>query len=116
MFNQKLTAALDLLSTTGMWRSNYAPPLFRLLWRCHVRVAPPHFRSMRANVVTAGAFVGVAWTTAMWWTVWRGAIPVGVALGSGALAGLLFGLSMGAYYRRGRLKHNLPDWESLVSA
>ena len=113
MFNQKLDQALDLLSTTGMWRSNYAPPLFRLLWRCNVRVAPPHFRSMRANAVTLGAYFGVVWTTAMWLIFWRGTIPLAVALGSGALAGLLFGLSMGAYYQRGWRKHDLPDWESL---
>src|SRR5512146_344634 len=52
--NAKRATALRLLAATGMWRSNYEPPLVRLLWRCGVDVPPPHFMSFRNNAVIFG--------------------------------------------------------------
>ena len=113
MYEKKLKAALELLATTGIWRSNYSPPLFRLLWLCGVRVPPPHFRSFVANTTTLGSFFGIAWGMAMWLLVWRGEDRGEVILAASALAGLLFGLCMAAYYQHGQRKHALPDWETL---
>jgi Family of unknown function (DUF6404) len=108
-FEQKLTAALGLLASTGMWRSNYAPPLHRLLWKIGARVPPPHFLSFTANFVLAGVCFGVFWGLAMWIT---GSSHQGLSrLAAVALfVGLLFGLSMAAYYRYGGRKHKIPLW------
>ena len=109
-FEQKLSAALALLASTGIWSANYAPPLYRLFWKLGARVPPPHFLSFAANFVLAGVWFGVFWGLAMWIT---GSSHHGLSrLAAVALfAGLLFGLSMAAYYCYGARKHNIPLWK-----
>src|SRR5439155_21462050 len=111
-FEQKLTAALGLLATTGIWRSNYAPPLHRLLWKLGAKIPPPHFLSFTANFVSAGVWFGVVWGLLMWFTVWlhQGMSPY-AAFDAALLAGVLFGLCMAAYYRYGARKYGIPLWK-----
>jgi hypothetical protein len=112
--NPKREAALRLLSATGMKRSNYEPPLLRLLWRLGVDAPPPHFASFGANALVAGIFFGSCWGMSMWLFLWRQqAAPITVSLLSSVLAGLLFGIAMATYYAYGRRKYNLPSWHSL---
>lgn len=114
-FEQKLTAALGLLKSTGIWRSNYAPPLHRLFWKLGARVPPPHFLSFTANFVSAGVWFGVFWGLAMWLT---GSSHHGLSrLAAAALfAGLFFGLGMAAYYRYGARKHGIPMWRDFQAS
>ena|SRR2546421_387366 len=109
-FQQKLSAALALLASTGIWSGNYAPPLHRLLWKLGARVPPPHFLSFTANFVSAGVWFGVFWGLAMWLTVCS---HQGLSrLAAAALfAGVLFGLCMAAYYRYGARKYGIPLWK-----
>ena len=58
-FEQKLDAALALLASTGIYRSNYAPPLYRFLWWLGVKVPPPHFRSFAANFAITGSYFAI---------------------------------------------------------
>jgi hypothetical protein len=108
-FEQKLSAALALLASTGILSGTYAPPLHRLCWKLGARLPPPHFLSFTANFVLAGVGFGVFWGLAMWLT---GSSHHGLSrLAAVALfAGLLFGLSMAAHYRYGARKHNIPLW------
>ena len=110
-FEQKLTAALGLLASTGMWRSNYAPPLHRLLWKLGAKTPPPHFLGFTVNVVSAGVWFGVAWGLLMWFIVWsrQGMSPY-AAIVAALFAGVFFGLCMAAYYRYGARKHRIPLW------
>jgi hypothetical protein len=116
-FEQKLTAALGLLASTGIWRSNYAPPLHRLLWRIGARVPPPHFLSFTANFVSAGVWFGVVWGLLMWFIVWshQGRSP-NAAFVAALFAGLFFGLCMAAYYRYGARKHGIPLWRDFQAS
>src|SRR5260370_20961687 len=106
-FEEKLAAALGLLAFKGMWRSNYAPPAYRLLWKLGAKTPPPHFQSFTANFILTGVGFGVFWGLAMWLT---GSSHQGLPrLAAVALfVGLLFGLSMAAYYRYGARKHHIP--------
>ena len=110
-FEQKLTAALELLASTGMWRSNYAPPLHRLLWKLGAKAPPPHFLSFTAKFVSAGIWFGVAWGLLMWFMAWsrQGMSPY-AAVAVALFAGVLFGLCMAGYYRYGARKHRVPLW------
>ena len=111
-FEEKRAAALGLLQSTGIWRSNYAPPLLRLLWRFGVKLPPPHFVGFAANAVVAGLFFGVGWGFLMWVLLWsRQQVPLGVVVGGAALAGLLFGTCIGGYYRSGARRHKIPLWK-----
>jgi len=112
--NPRRTAALPLLSSTGMKRSNYEPPLLRLLWRLGVDARPPHFASFGVNALVSGIFFGSVWGISMWLFLWRQqAAPVVVSLFSSFLAGLLFGIAMATHYVYGRRKYKLPSWHSL---
>ncbi len=110
-FKQRRTAALALLAATGIMRSNYEPPLLRMLWRAGFEVPPPHFaRSWKVGLIAA-AYFSVAWGTMMWLFGQARALEV---LGASALvAGVLFGVAMGAYYAYGKRKYALPDWDQL---
>lgn len=110
--NTKRDAALKLLASTGMWRSNYAPPLLHLLWRLGFDVPPPHFCAFSRNALFAGTFFGIGWgllTLPFWLILDR---RLGVAVASAAAAGAMFGLAMAANYAFGKRKHNLPDWKA----
>ncbi len=109
--NPKREAALKLLESTGMWRSNYAPPILRLLWSLGLNLPPPHFANFFANTVFTGTFFAVSWGLLMWVLVWsRRAMPLSTALLASACAGLFFGLVMSGYYAHGRRKYKLPSW------
>ena len=50
-YPSKLSSALAMLATTGLSRSSYEPPLYRLLWRVGLLLPPPHFASFGFNFV-----------------------------------------------------------------
>jgi hypothetical protein len=113
-YPHRLETALAHLAGTGIMKSNYAPPLFRILWRMGIFVRPPHFASFSSNFLLAGAWFGVVWGAIMWFFVWPGAgkPPVFAAI-TALVAGALFGLSMALYYRYGARKHQLPGWSQI---
>lgn len=113
MQKRKLEQAFTILEGTGIWRMNYAPPLFRLLWLLKLQVPPPHFRSFAANALTLGGFFGGAWGLFMWTIVWHRFTSVEIALFASAIAGTFFGIGMASYYQYGQRKHSLPNWEAL---
>lgn len=112
----KLTSALAMLAATGISRSNYEPPLYRLLWRVGLFLPPPHFASFGFNFVFNAVWFGVLWGAIMWLLVWSHLDWSGVGAAIAAIAvGLLFGLVMASYYRYIARKHKLPVWSELNS-
>jgi hypothetical protein len=114
-FQEKLKAALGLLASTGIWRSQYAPPLYRLLWKLGAKIPPPHFLSFTANFVRAGILFGVL----MWFILWSQSHQGRSAYAGFAVAllgGLFFGLSMAAYYHYSARKHGIPLWRDFQPA
>lgn len=114
-FEEKLAAARGLLASTGVWRGNYAPPLYLLLWKLGAKIPPPHFRSFAANLVWAGLWFGALWGLSMWFTVWSHQSPY-VVLAAALFAGVFFGLYMAAYYRYGARKRRIPLWRDFHPA
>jgi hypothetical protein len=64
-----------MLADTRIWRSSYAPPLYRLLWRAGFYVPPLHFLRFEIIFIVYGVYYG-----ATMWTL-------------GSLGTLLFGLN-----------------------
>lgn len=117
-FEHRKTRALELLSSTGMARSHYAPPLIRLLWKAGVQVPPPHFQSFLRAALVMGLWFGTCWGVVMWIFFWSRSDPATplsplAALVAAGAAGLLFGLAMASFYARDRRKHQLPAWTEL---
>jgi hypothetical protein len=113
-FELKRSQALEVLSKTGIWRSNYEPPIVRLLWRFGLKVPPPHFAPFLSTALLAGVFFGACWGGVMWLILWShsGTSPL---LGAkiSCLAGAAFGIAMAFYYAYGKIKYKLPRWNSL---
>lgn len=111
-FEVRREEALKLLARTGIRKSNYLPPALRLLWALGVKVPPPHFAAFIPTFLVTGAFFGLSWGALMRLFV-LGLMPGLSVLYVSISAGVLFGLSMAAYYAYGRSKHRLPPWSSL---
>ncbi|NRR33622.1 hypothetical protein HSX11_25935 [Oxalobacteraceae bacterium] len=113
-FEDRREAALRLLNSKGIRRSTSAPPLFLLLWRWGVKIAPPHFRSLPANALLSGSNFGLLWWLIMWPIQWlHNDTPVEATLLPTLLAALFFGLCMGLYYHVSARKHALPRWSEV---
>jgi len=113
-YPSKLDSALAMVAATGIWRSSYAPPLYRLFWRVGLFLPPPHFASFGFNFIFMTAWFGVVWGAIMWFSVWSQYSGSGVVAAVVAVvAGVLFGLAMAAYYRYGARKYKLPLWSQL---
>ena len=107
----KRHAALELLETTGIWKSNYAPPGVKLLWRLGVACPPPHMASFSGTALVAGLYFAVGWGLCMWLFFWsKRPLPITSALLLSIIVGIFFGLFMASYYAFGRRKHQLPFW------
>ncbi|MGT3502688.1 DUF6404 family protein, partial [Escherichia coli] len=68
-FEQKKARAIALMDSKKMWRSNYAPPLLRILWRLGIRLPPLPFMPFWQVTVLTGGLWGISWGCAMWGTV-----------------------------------------------
>jgi hypothetical protein len=110
----RIDSALATLAAAGIRPGNYAPPLHRLLWRAGVVLPPPHLASFGLNFIFSATWFGLGWGALMWLMVWsREPVSGLTAIGAALFAGVLFGLSMAAYYRHGARKHHLPPWSQV---
>ncbi|WP_412101542.1 DUF6404 family protein [Escherichia coli] len=69
-FEQKKARAIALMDSKKMWRSNYAPPLLRILWRLGIRLPPLPFMPFWQVTVLTGGLWGISWGCAMWFIYW----------------------------------------------
>jgi hypothetical protein len=110
---QKRQEALQLLAATGMWRSNYQPPMLRLLWALGIDIPPPHFARFLPNVISSGIFFGATWAILLYLLHgWPEGTSWLIALKKAGISGALFGIAMASYYAHGKRKYHLPDWKN----
>ena len=108
----KIAHLLEEFKQRGIGQYTTAPPLYRLLWRIGIEAPPPHFASFGSIALLMGLFFGVFWGLVMWFTIWReDDMPIALALTTSAIAGLLFGVIMAAYFRWRARKLALPPWQ-----
>lgn len=111
-FEEKKERAIAIMESKKMWRSNYAPPLLRMLWKFGVRIPPLPFVPFWKIFLLMGLFFGPVWGLIMWFFTWRCmGMPVIVAIVMSALAGIIFGILMAVYHRWRKKVNNLPDWD-----
>lgn len=114
-FEAKFQRAIEILGATEMWKSNYLPPITRLLRRMGFKVLPPHFYSFLYIAIFAGIYFTMAWGLFMWLFFWSGeGLPWGNIASKAILGGFLFGIGMAAYYAYGRKRYKLPAWNNLL--
>jgi membrane associated rhomboid family serine protease len=108
---EKVAYLLRDLGQKGIGQYTIAPPIYRLLWRLGIEVRPPHFASFWSLAVPMAMGFAIFWGILMWFTVWQQRSSVSLVVGTAALAGLLFGLTMAGYYRGRARRLTLPRWE-----
>ncbi len=113
-FEQKKARAIALMDSKKMWRSNYAPPLLRILWRLGIRLPPLPFMPFWQVTVLMGGLWGISWGCAMWFIYWR---PSGMVAGEAIIisitGGFLFGLLMASFHWWRRKVNRLPSWDDV---
>lgn len=116
-FDEHYEIALQELAGSDILKGNYVPPLHKLLRRMGLKVKPPHYASMPANMLTTGIPFGILWAGLMWLFVWEDQVgmSLSIALWAGFFAGMLFGVAMAIYYRASARKHNLSSWVQLAT-
>ncbi|WP_347366242.1 DUF6404 family protein [Vibrio vulnificus] len=113
-YETKLQLAHKELSDKGVWKSNYNPPLVKLLRKLGLCFPPPYYQSFFANVMLCVAFFAPVWGIFQWFLVWdKLGKPVLEAVYISLLTGALFGLVMATFYYIRRKQLNLTDWGSL---
>ncbi|EGO4104173.1 hypothetical protein ITZ27_004711, partial [Escherichia coli] len=87
-FEQKKARAIALMDSKKMWRSNYAPPLLRILWRLGIRLPPLPFMPFWQVAVLTGGLWGTSWGCAMWFIYWG---PSGMVAGEAIIISITGG-------------------------
>ncbi len=113
-FEQKKARAIALMDSKKMWRSNYAPPLLRILWRLGIRLPPLPFMPFWQVTVLTGGLWGISWGCAMWFIYWG---PSGMVAGEAIIisitGGGLSGLCMASFHWWRRKVKRLPSWDDV---
>ncbi|MFC6588266.1 DUF6404 family protein [Sulfitobacter pacificus] len=113
-YARRFAAAMAELEATKIWRSNYNPPMMKLQRRLGWKMRPPHYARFWRIAVGYALWFGPVWGVLMWFASWRGqGFSLLSAVGASAVAGILFGVLMAAYYARARRRHKLSKWEDL---
>jgi hypothetical protein len=114
-FEQKVTAANELLASKGIPHQLYAPTLVKLLRRLGLKVPPPHFAGFFGTFFVTAVFFGVLWGAIMWFAWWSAhGTPPATAVAISAAIGAILGLLFAAYYRTSGRKHGIPPWDQFT--
>ena len=116
--HQKIEAMRAHLAAEGLKEGEYAPPVYRLLWKYGVEATPPLFASFRSIAFYQGTFFGVFWGLMMLLLSWRRGQPwpIWLAILLSLFAGALFGCLMAYVMRRKAEKLGLPLWSEYTGS
>jgi len=110
---EKREAFFAEMQAIGVKKNEQKPPLYRLLWKLGVNIAPPLYASGTQLVLVDVFLAGGFWAFWMWLIVWKES--PGVSLAGGLLFGLLFGLMMRVQIESKRKKYGITgDWSEFT--
>jgi hypothetical protein len=110
-FEEKCSFAIQELESAKIWKSNYNPPIVKLIHRLGFQVPFPHYNSFLSNALFIGSFFGLVWGLLMYFLIWREQNISLVTFATAVIfAGTFFGISMALYYWYGFKKYNLTPW------
>ncbi|WP_267369415.1 MULTISPECIES: DUF6404 family protein [unclassified Pantoea] len=112
-FERKKARALALLAETKMWRSHYAPPLYRLLWKMKIPLPPPTFCPFWFNFLFFGGMAMLFVPAVLIFPALPDLNVYRVLLIPDLAAGVLFGLPLALFHAWRKRVFRLPAWKSL---
>lgn len=102
-----------MLQRAGLNEGNYSPAMYKIYWKLGFRLAPPHFLAFWANALISGVPLGLCATGLYIMSHSETTlVPIEIFLLS-TLTTIAWGSTVAAYYRISRIKHHLPDWNSV---
>lgn len=115
-YETRLKAAHKELSEKGVWKSNYNPPIAKLLRKVGIYLPPSYYLNFFSNFMLCMVTVAPVWGILNWFLVWGDAgKPILEAVYMALLVGALFGLIMATFYLIRRKQLKLSDWNLLVN-
>ena len=113
-FEEKYSFAIKELQNTKIWKSNYNPPITRLLHKLGVKVPLPHYNSFISNAVYIGCFMGLFWGSFMYLFTWRTQeLSIVTMFLSSLFFGIFVGTCMSTYYYYDAKKYKLTPWKKI---
>lgn len=113
-FEQKKERAIALMESKNMWKSSYAPPLIRGLWKLGLKIPPLPFMPFWQTTLITGIFFGPAWGLIMWFFSWEHMeMSLSGAIFASFMAGILFGILMAAFHKWRKKSNKLPEWNEI---
>lgn len=113
-YQTKLQFAHKELNDKGVWKSNYNPPIAKLLCKIGLNFPPPYYQTFMNNWIISAITFAPVWGVLNWFIVWSHADkPVLEAVYMSLIGGVLFGLIMATFYFVRRKQLNLSEWGSL---
>ncbi|MGL4926145.1 MAG: DUF6404 family protein [Plesiomonas shigelloides] len=114
-YESKLKAAHQELEDKGVWPSNYNPPMYRLLRKLGVQLAPPYYQSFWKNFIFVSVTFTLTWFFAFHFIIYRPNPKeiIDVAYES-VIFGISFGFIMSMFYLVRRKQLKLTNWQSMT--
>lgn len=113
-YQTKLQFAHKELNGKGVWKSNYNPPISKLLCKIGLNIPPPYYQTFMSNWIVSAAMFAPVWGILNWLMLWsKSDKPVLEAIYMSLIGGVLFGLIMATFYFVRRKQLNLSEWRSL---
>lgn len=113
-FERKKERALAIMESKNMWRSNYAPPILRGLWKLGFKIPPLPFASFWQLTISMGFGFGLVWGLIMWFSQWQYmSLEPYEALLKSLFGGIFFGVAIAAFHRWRKKVNKLPEWKDL---
>lgn len=107
---QKIQKVKQELARRDICLTSVVPPLWRLLWRCGLPVAPPLFAGFTTNFVTTSAFVTALCLSAAYISPWGSPASLLSGLLQWGSAAAIFGFLDSIRTRRRADKLGVPRW------
>lgn len=113
-FEERKALAIAIMDSKKMWKSNYAPPLLRGLWKLGVKIPPIPFIPSWKIFLFFGLTFGLIWGITMWNLNWQstGTLPFDALIKS-AKSGAIFGSFMATFHFLRKRVYKLPNWKKL---
>ncbi|NMH64971.1 DUF6404 family protein [Shewanella salipaludis] len=121
-FQNKVEIYRSLMSDKGFSKNTYAPPLYRWLWKCGVKIKPPHASEFKVNLMVQATFFFSIFAVVLFF-VSLFANDIGLNLPTGSqvatlylenvLVSVLFGLAVSFNILQVKKKNKIPNWAEI---